>query len=371
MKNVELRLRYTPDGDFIACLYAANAPEENGVHAVHDMKEYRWISQDVMDGTTFNREIFVTHSRASAEELALLRRMDIMEKSSNLCEVTITEIDDNIHAVGILTNNPDDSGDEHVLPVITDLRESGDDLTFFMRGWSGPAVIPRTDRNVIPDVDPSAISREAMDDPLTLVEDQKWAEYIDVSDDNPFPGSNLNFNTSRHVLSAIKHLVSRYKRQGDSAPEDMIAKQIWETPTLAQKIFIADYVTEILDSGWGIWRGCSISAISDDNARELQKNSFFKYGDDLNSSGHVMVAIDKVATRAFENSIDVGNGPIDIDALSLRIHQTPTRDEFASVYDYVKHYDDPENIFWNGTSIQEMHDGVSEPYSAEPEMEMM
>ena len=368
MKNVELRLRYTHKLDFIACLYSENAPRENGVHTVHDTREYQQIANEVMNGTTFKREIFITVSRASAEELALRRRKDIMDQSGNSCEITIEKIADDIHATGILTNNPE-YGD-HVLPFIADLRKQGPDLTLVMRDLFGPVTIPRTDYPLFFKAGPSTISREGTDNPLTLVEDDNWAESVTFSRNIPFLEKYRESDTTNHVLDAISHLVLRCKNRGVSASEDMIAEEICKNPTVVQEIFITDYVIAIAKNPeYEFSRFNLIKNMIKET--DFTNNSFLQCGDKLNTTAQVMNAIDRIATGYLENSVDMGNGLIDIEVLSHRIHQTPTRDEFYMVYDDINRFLNPETVLWGGISIQEINDQISISSSPAPVMDII
>jgi|Cruoilmetagenom7_1024161.scaffolds.fasta_scaffold00298_3 hypothetical protein len=113
--KVELRFRNTDQGDTIAYLRTAGAAPDGG-QAVRSEDDYEHLVKGVMGARNRRREILITSSMENARTVALLRRGD------SLGEALITELADNVYAVGLTTR---DGAYDDGMPLIYDLREVG------------------------------------------------------------------------------------------------------------------------------------------------------------------------------------------------------------------------------------------------------
>jgi len=92
-----------------------------GGQIVHSEEDFETLIRGVMGASNRSREVLITDSPESARTVALLRRGDTSG------EVIITQIDEGIHAVGVLSRTGEyDDG----MPLIVDLREDGQLLEF-------------------------------------------------------------------------------------------------------------------------------------------------------------------------------------------------------------------------------------------------
>jgi len=113
--KVELRFRNTDQGDTIAYLRTAGAAPDGG-QVVRSEDEYDGLVRGIMGARNRRREILVTSSMENARTVALLRRGD------SLGEALITQLDEDIYAVGLTTR---DGAYDDGMPLIYDLREVG------------------------------------------------------------------------------------------------------------------------------------------------------------------------------------------------------------------------------------------------------
>jgi len=113
--KVELRFRNTNQGDAIAYLRAAGAGDDGG-QVVRSEDDYHGLVRGVLGASNRSREILITDSLEKARTIALLRRGD------NAGEALISQINDDIFAVGTTTGS---SSYDDGMPLIYDLREVG------------------------------------------------------------------------------------------------------------------------------------------------------------------------------------------------------------------------------------------------------
>ena len=114
-KNVELRFMKTSNNDMIGYLVAENNPFDCGL-SIHSDEEFQNIIRGTSGASARFREIIITDSEHTARALARARHLD------NGGDFIITEIADDIHAVGMISH--DDVFYDHV-PTIIDSREDG------------------------------------------------------------------------------------------------------------------------------------------------------------------------------------------------------------------------------------------------------
>ena len=88
---------------------------------------------------------------------------------------------------------------------------------------------------------------------------------------------------------------------------------------------------------------------------------FIARGKDLETCDQVMVAITLMITRTFAEHVNMKLDLPDFDTLARRVLENPTDEETWEIREYVKKHVDPNDVMWNGASVEDVYRRVYRP----------